>query len=99
MAFRLFHGKNGVVPLLENSHFQVDRSEPVLVPQFNPLATKAATISLSGFGPGGPFSFGPFSEKWKRQKKRSGSSDKKEPSSEVGKPPSIIISDGENNVF
>ena len=38
--------------------------------QFNPLAGKVATISLSAFGPGGPFGFGPFSEKWKKQQKK-----------------------------
>lgn len=83
MAFKLFHGKNGVVPLTENPHFPV--AEPIAepTPQFNPLAAKAATISLSAFGPGGPFSFGPFSDKWRKQKKRVDSSDKKGPSSEV----------------
>lgn len=38
-------------------------------PKFNPLAAKAATISLSAFGPGGPFGFDSFSEMWKNQKK------------------------------
>ncbi|MCD7457162.1 hypothetical protein HAX54_034368 [Datura stramonium] len=31
-------------------------------PQFHPLAAKAASISLSSFGPGGPFSFDSFLE-------------------------------------
>ncbi|KAG9452872.1 hypothetical protein H6P81_005776 [Aristolochia fimbriata] len=67
MAFRLFHGRDGVVPLSgkQFSHPEVESS-----PQFNPLAAKAATISLSAFGPGGPFSFDAFSDKWKKQKKK-----------------------------
>lgn len=86
MAFKLFHGKNGVVPLTESPHFP--NAQPIAepTPQFNPLAAKAATISLSAFGPGGPFSFGPFSDKWKKQKKRVDSSDEKGPSSEKGNP-------------
>lgn len=83
MAFRLFHGRDGVVPLSERSFVKSDITEPVVAaPQFNPLAAKAATISLSSFGPGGPFSFDSFSDKWKNQKKRSKSS-KKESSSKV----------------
>ncbi|KAJ7943944.1 Zinc finger B-box domain containing protein 1 isoform 1 [Quillaja saponaria] len=83
VAFKLFHGKNGVVPLSEisNSHNEIIESDPV--PAFNPLAAKAATISLSAFGPGGPFSFGSFSDKWKKQKKAESSS-KREPSSQKG---------------
>ncbi|OWM68560.1 uncharacterized protein LOC116215459 [Punica granatum] len=85
-AFKLFHGKDGVVPLAERPQFHTSKLDPEPVPQFNPLASKAATISLSAFGPGGPFSFGPFSDKWKKQKKKSGSSsDKRETSSENGK--------------
>ncbi|KAJ4720829.1 Zinc finger B-box domain containing protein 1 isoform 1 [Melia azedarach] len=84
MAFRLFHGRDGVVPLSERSFVKSDITEPVVAaPQFNPLAAKAATISLSSFGPGGPFSFDSFSDKWKNQKKRSKSS-KKESSSKGG---------------
>ncbi|MCL7028735.1 hypothetical protein MKW94_030404 [Papaver nudicaule] len=63
-AFRLFHGCDGVVPL--SGRFL--ESDPPL--QFNPLAAKAATISLSAFGPGGPFSFGPLAEKFKKLKKK-----------------------------
>lgn len=79
-AFRLFHGRDGVVPLSERSFKGVDPSSQQSAPQFNPLAAKAATISLSAFGPGGPFSFDAFSDKWKQQKKKSG---KKENSSKV----------------
>ncbi|XP_042490773.1 uncharacterized protein LOC122070650 [Macadamia integrifolia] len=85
MAFRLFHGKEGVVPLSGRSysHSKNMEMDPELAPQFNPLAAKAATISLSAFGPGGPFSFDFFSEKWKNQKRKSKSSDKGKPASEA----------------
>ncbi|XP_047326970.1 uncharacterized protein LOC124930680 [Impatiens glandulifera] len=81
-AFKLFHGKNGVVPLSGNtpSH-EVMKPEPT-TPQFNPLAAKAATISLSSFGPGGPFSFDSFSKNWKNEKKRSDSAKERKPAQE-----------------
>nr|DAD26119.1 TPA_asm: hypothetical protein HUJ06_027587 [Nelumbo nucifera] len=89
MAFRLFHGHDGVVPLSGRSFLHSDnlKTKPA-APQFNPLAARTATISLSAFGPGGPFSFDSFSEKWKKQKKKSKPS-RKEPSSEAGH--SLII--------
>lgn len=69
MAFRLFHGHDGVVPLsgrsLVRSKVQSD-SEPE--PAFNPLAAKAASISLSTFG---LFGFDFFAEKMKKHNKRS----------------------------
>ncbi|CAL5188395.1 unnamed protein product [Lathyrus oleraceus] len=68
MAFKLFHGKDGVVPLSERPDFLNGCKEADSVPVFNPLAGKAATISLSPFGLGGPSNFGDFSEKWKKQK-------------------------------
>jgi len=75
MAFSLFHGRNGVVPLYGRSHLQTENLEiDPSPPKFNPLAAKAATISLSGFGAGWPFSFDAFSQKWKNQKKKSESS-------------------------
>ncbi|KAJ1396891.1 hypothetical protein SESBI_32283 [Sesbania bispinosa] len=83
MAFKLFHGKDGVVPLSERSDLHNGSMEVDSVPVFNPLAGKAATISLSAFGLGGPFSFGNFSDKWKKQK-NSESSNKKEHSSQKG---------------
>ncbi|KAK4279705.1 hypothetical protein QN277_011441 [Acacia crassicarpa] len=81
-AFRLFHGSDGVVPLSERSfqHSQKVQPEPP-TSQFNPLAAKAATISLSSFGFGWPFGFDSFSNKWNNQKRKSKSS-KKEPSSQ-----------------
>ncbi|KAM7250438.1 hypothetical protein ACFE04_022321 [Oxalis oulophora] len=83
MAFKLFHGKDGVVPLSRKSQFQND-IEPQHAPEFNPLAGKFATVSLSTFGSGWPFGFGPFSDKGKNQKKRS-DSNKRKPSSEQQK--------------
>ncbi|URE27517.1 hypothetical protein MUK42_02540 [Musa troglodytarum] len=47
------------------------KPEPKSVDPFNPLAAKAATISLSAFGPGGPFGFDFFSNKSNRQNNRS----------------------------
>ncbi|XP_021765535.1 uncharacterized protein LOC110730075 [Chenopodium quinoa] len=87
LAFNLFHGKDGVVPLTRrpNSHAD-DHLEPHSSPMFNPLATKAATISLSAFGLGGPFGFNFFSDKWKKQKQKSESSGKKDRVSHEGNP-------------
>lgn len=77
MAFRLFHGRDGVVPLSGRLCVPAEKAEHEPAPsQFNPLAAKAATISLSSFGAGGPFGFDSFSEKWKNQKKKSKSSKK-----------------------
>lgn len=85
MAFRLFHGQNGVVPLSGRSFLSTEKSQSEPSPaQFNPLAAKAATISLSGFGPGGPFGFDSFLEKWKKDNKEPKPS-KKESSSKGGK--------------
>ncbi|MBA0572938.1 hypothetical protein Golob_000240 [Gossypium lobatum] len=84
VAFRLFHGQDGVVPLSERSPLHVKKAEPETAPpEFNPLAAKAATISLSSFGLGGPFSFNAFSNKWKNQNGKSKPS-KKESSSKGG---------------
>ncbi|KAJ0970901.1 hypothetical protein J5N97_018860 [Dioscorea zingiberensis] len=80
MAFRLFHGRDGVVPLSRGSSTLNENPEPEPALQFNPLAAKAASISLSAFGPGGPFSFDFFSNKWKKQK----NSSKKESSTQRG---------------
>ncbi|KAI3817680.1 hypothetical protein L1987_11477 [Smallanthus sonchifolius] len=70
-AFRLFHGQNGVVPLSEpsiSSHGpQKVRSEPA-PQQFHPLAARAATISLSGFG--GPFGFEAFNEMFNNHQRK-----------------------------
>ncbi|KAG8092702.1 hypothetical protein GUJ93_ZPchr0012g20256 [Zizania palustris] len=60
-AFRVFHGQDGVVPLSGESFAQIEKPLPKPNPEFNPLAAKAATISLSAFG--GFFSFGDFSNK------------------------------------
>ncbi|CAL5404454.1 unnamed protein product [Camellia sinensis] len=84
LAFSVFHGQNGVVPLSRRSTMHSEKlvSEPA-TPQFCPLAAKAATISLSAFGPGGPFGFDAFSQKLKNQQRKSNPS-KKETSSQGG---------------
>ncbi|PON58550.1 Serine/threonine protein kinase [Parasponia andersonii] len=77
LAFRLFHGHDGVVPLFGGSYMPAEKVEArPAPPQFNPLAAKAATISLSSFGAGGPFGFFDSFFQKKNQKKSS----KKEPS-------------------
>ncbi|KAL5711373.1 hypothetical protein ACHQM5_021837 [Ranunculus cassubicifolius] len=82
-AFKLFHGRDGVVPLSGKLPMHSDNSEQEHAqPQFNPLAAKAATISLSSFGMGGFFGFGDFSKKFKNQKKSN--SPKKDSSSSQG---------------
>ncbi|KAL5725494.1 hypothetical protein ACHQM5_008632 [Ranunculus cassubicifolius] len=79
-AFRLFHGRDGVVPLSGKSFIGSEElDQKPAQPQFNPLAAKAASISLSSFGTGGLFGFGDFSKNWKNQKKSN--SAKKESSS------------------
>ncbi|KAG6505664.1 hypothetical protein ZIOFF_038029 [Zingiber officinale] len=70
-AFKLFHGRDGVVPLTEKSYVHEENMETEPVLQFNPLAGKAASISLSGFGLGGPFGFDFFAKKWKKANKNS----------------------------
>lgn len=72
-SFRLYHGKDGVVPLRRGSEEQQrweasSESKPNL--RFNPLsASAAATISLSSFGPAGPFGFDGFMESFNAKKK------------------------------
>ncbi|KMT11422.1 hypothetical protein BVRB_5g107490 [Beta vulgaris subsp. vulgaris] len=79
LAFKVFHGKDGVVPLTRKASFHVDEHlEPESAPKFNPLAAKAATISLSAFGLGGPFGFNFFSDKWKKQKQNQKSDSSRE---------------------
>ncbi|KAL2544347.1 uncharacterized protein Fot_13580 [Forsythia ovata] len=68
LAFKLFHGKDGVVPLSGKSQLCVDNRNARAAPQFNPLA---ASISMSAFGPGGPFGFHSFFEKMKKRKSES----------------------------
>ncbi|CAN8325844.1 unnamed protein product [Cochlearia groenlandica] len=69
-AFKLFHGQDGVVPLSDES-----KDNPLCPsPVFHPLSSKAATISLSSFGHGGPFGFDSFSHMFKNQKKNKDSS-------------------------
>lgn len=85
MTFNLFHGRNGVVPLSENSGIHCKRPEPEPTPQFNPLAGRTATISLSTFGLGGPFGFSHFDNK-KNQKKNPNLSTKQDSSPQKENP-------------
>lgn len=82
MAFKIFHGKDGVVPLSNKSNICSDNLESKPPLQFNPLAAKTATISLSSFN--GPFGFNFFNDKWNKQKKKSESNNKKDQSSKKG---------------
>ncbi|CAK9872708.1 unnamed protein product [Sphagnum jensenii] len=68
-AFRLFHGRDGVVPLSEKQTPEMQQPRPPANDAasvetnlgFHPLsASSAATISLSSFGAFGPFSFDGF---------------------------------------
>ncbi|KAI3517271.1 hypothetical protein L1887_16484 [Cichorium endivia] len=70
-AFRVFHGQNGVVPLSDTSSHVPQKVGPQV---FNPLAAKAATISLSGFG--GSFGFDAFSDMFKNQQRKHKQSNK-----------------------
>jgi hypothetical protein len=86
-AFKLFHGQDGIVPLSgrsyvpdENHNDSIDIT-PEPAPPFNPLAARAATISLSAFG---PFGFNFFNGKGKRQNKKPNNLD---PSSKKAKTP------------
>jgi hypothetical protein len=75
-AFRLFHGRDGVVPLAEKQTSEIQQPQPATEAPtlgFHPLSPSAATISLSSFGAFGPFSFDGFMA---RQKK-SGKSNKR----------------------
>lgn len=83
MAFKLFHGKDGIVPLSGKPDVHCNKVEQEPTLQFNPLAANAATISLSAFTGGGPFGFGSFLDKWKNQKSKSDSSNMQESSSQV----------------
>lgn len=67
IALRLFHGRGGVAPLSGSSSMSFDNMKSDSSQQFNPLAAKAATISLSGIGTGGPFGFDSFSQNQKNK--------------------------------
>jgi len=72
-AFRLFHGHDGVVPLSGRSSVHMSETlsnaDNNASEKFHPLAASAATISLSAFGLGGPFSFDSFMSEHKHNKK------------------------------
>jgi len=72
-AFRLFHGCDGVVPLSGRSSAHISETLPdadnTASAKFHPFAASAATVSLSAFGPGGPFSFDFFMAEHKNNNK------------------------------
>ncbi|CAA0820445.1 Unknown protein [Striga hermonthica] len=70
-AFKLFHGEDGVVPLTGSSQIHLDKYETEAFPKFNPLVSTAASISMSSFGPGGPFGFNSFFRKIPNKKTKS----------------------------
>jgi len=83
-AFRLFHGHDGVVPLSGRSLVHISQTlsdaDNTASTKFHPFAAPAATISLSAFGPGGPFGFDFFKAEQKhneKNKKRRETNEKK----------------------
>eukprot|EP00246_Nothoceros_aenigmaticus_P003734 TRINITY_DN1491_c0_g2_i1.p1 TRINITY_DN1491_c0_g2~~TRINITY_DN1491_c0_g2_i1.p1 ORF type:complete len:449 (+),score=70.48 TRINITY_DN1491_c0_g2_i1:254-1600(+) len=64
--FRIFHGREGIVPLAEagsaggRCSYVLPEVSPAVPVKYHPLAASAATISLSAFGGAGPFSFDSF---------------------------------------
>lgn len=74
-SFRLFHGEDGVVPLTEEQTPSQTSDAGNL--SFHPLSARAAAISLSPFGPAGPFGYDGFMANHNAKKPN-----KKEPQSE-----------------
>eukprot|EP00249_Psilotum_nudum_P021702 c28212_g1_i1 orf=3-782(-) len=88
LAFRLFHGQNGVVPLsgvmnqmTKETEFSSDNPEDSTI-NFHPLAASAASISLSVLGPSSPFGFDAFKSKKIGKAKGNRHPEKKEHGSE-----------------
>ena len=73
-SFRLFHGKDGVVPLARTSKGEQRTAQPVADASeaanltFHPLSARAAAISLSPFGPAGPCGFDGFMANYNAKK-------------------------------
>lgn len=85
LAFKLFHGQNGVVPLSQPSQFEGKNIDPEASRvKFHPLAASAAAISLSSLGASGPFGFDAFMSK-RIQTKKDKKPQKKEKQSEENK--------------
>lgn len=94
LAFNLFHGHNGVVPLsgraeLAGRDLTLNPSDSEATNmKFHPLAASAAAISLSAFGASGPFGFDAFMSKRVKvkgnneAKRKERQSEKKPPSSD-----------------
>jgi hypothetical protein len=91
-SFRLFHGKDGVVPLARATETQssLPAKETSEAPNlsFHPLSASAAAISLSPFGPAGPFGFDGFMAKH-NSKKPGKQQPKKEPQHEEKSKPEV----------
>ncbi|KAF7010743.1 hypothetical protein CFC21_025117 [Triticum aestivum] len=72
-AFKIFHEQDGIVPLSGRSyvpkenHSEITDVNPEPALPFNPFAARAATISLSAFG---PFGFNFYNGKGKKQNKK-----------------------------
>ncbi|KAI5069231.1 hypothetical protein GOP47_0015532 [Adiantum capillus-veneris] len=78
LAFKLFHGQNGVVPLSQHSQLGGKNvEEQASSIKFHPLAASAAAISLSALGASGPFGFDAFMSK-RLQAKKNNKPQKKE---------------------
>ncbi|KAI5075869.1 hypothetical protein GOP47_0009945 [Adiantum capillus-veneris] len=90
LAFKLFHGQNGVVPLSQHSQFggkYVEEEASSL--KFHPLAASAAAISISALGASGPLGFDAFMSK-RKQTKKNNTPQKKEKQNEEKKPSSSL---------
>jgi len=91
-SFRLFHGKDGVVPLARAtetpSSLPVKETSEAPNLSFHPLSASAAAISLSPFGPAGPFGFDGFMAKH-NSKKPGKQQPKKEPQPEEKSKPEV----------
>eukprot|EP00250_Pteridium_aquilinum_P000129 c10145_g1_i1 orf=311-1435(-) len=88
LAFKLFHGQNGVVPLSQHAPSAGKSVEvEATSAKFHPLAASAAAISLSALGASGPFGFDAFMSK-KMKMKKNNKPQKKEQQPEEKKKPS-----------
>ncbi|MCO5586230.1 hypothetical protein L7F22_040169 [Adiantum nelumboides] len=90
LAFKLFHGQNGVVPLSQHSQLGAKNAEQEASGiKFHPLAASAAAISLSALGAAGPFGFDAFMSK-RTQSKKNNKPQKKEKQPEEKKRSSSV---------
>ena len=92
LAFQLFHGKNGVIPLTRKSPTTKLDKEPEATAnaKFHPLAASAAAISLSSLGGSGPFSFDAFMAKRNLNLNKDDTLKKKKEQQQEKKPSSVV---------